>query len=328
MQHPSGISTEFTPPTTGDRNQGVMAMSIPGACWAALSAENRLELITDVPLLDGFYRCSRWDAQLTTLDPEVTIREFVRDVEAGKIWPKRFGSGNAYGERNLHGDYLKPPTQYFGAKESQVMARIYDHGAVHDWPMASMRFELQFRKQWANDHWDRLHTRAKTEMASESGSPECEELMVKKALRHHLDLRDTTQWVGKRKPKNWAQKAPTLDWYERLLDTPHEKFKATHRPEATWERAQEVMIEQYGRKCAKQLLVDMAKSGSSYTDQCSVLGVKIASMLKPEDLLELLAVLPDDQANETRKVFHELTGIAGDFVDEIDDLKGAKPPRG
>jgi hypothetical protein len=51
-------------------------------------------------------------------------------------------------------------------------------------------------------------------------------------------------------------------------------------------------------------------------------------MLKPEDLLELLAVLPDDQANETRKVFHELTGIAGDFVDEIDDLKGAKPPRG
>jgi hypothetical protein len=328
MQHPSGISTEFTPPSTGDRNQGVMAVSIPGACWGALSAERRLELISDVPLLEGFYRCSRWDAQLTTLDPEVTVREFVRDVEEGKIWPKRFGSGNAYGDRNLHGDYLKPPTQYFGAKESNVMARIYDHGAVHDWPIASLRFELQFRKQWANDHWDRLLKRAKIEMESESGEPECEERTVKQALKAHLDLRDTTKWVGKRKPKNWAQEAPELDWYQRLLAVPHDRLKATHRPEATWQRAQEVMIEQYGRKCAKQLLVDMAKDGTKYTDQCSVLGIKLAAMLKPEDLLELLAVLPEDQAEETRKVFHALTGIASDFVDEIDDIKGRKHPRG
>ena len=151
---------------------------------------------------------------------------------------------------------------------------------------------------------------------------------MKQALKAHLDLRDTSKWAGKRKPKNWAQEAPELGWYERLLAVPHDRLKATHRPEATWQRAQEVMIEQYGRKCAKQLLVDMAKDGSKYTDQCSVLGIKLAAMLKPEDLLELLAVLPEEQAEETRKVFHALTGIASDFVDEIDEIKGAKPPRG
>ena len=151
---------------------------------------------------------------------------------------------------------------------------------------------------------------------------------MKSALKQHLRLKDTSKWVGKRLPKNWAQSAPDLDWYEEMLDKTHDTLKATHRPVATWERAQELAIEQYGRKCAKQLIVDCAKQGSKFTDQASIFAARMAATMQPEDLLELKEVIPEEQWETLRNQFHDLTGEIAEMVDELVAAKGEKPPRG
>ena len=328
LKHDSGITAEFTPVGKGQRNQGMMAVSLPGQIWGALDALERLVVISDAPQLCGYYRCTRWDAQLTTLDPPLTASEFVKRANEKSLWAVRYGQGMAYGRQNLHNEWIVPPSYYFGARSSNAMARVYDHGQKWGWPVPTLRFELELRKQWANDHFERLHRTATHELEHQAGDIYAEEMSVKSALKQHLKLKDTSKWVGKRLPKNWAQTAPDLGWYEELLDKTHDSLKATHRPVATWERAQELAIEQYGRKCAKQMIVDAAKRGMKFADVASIFAARMAATMQPEDLLELKEVIPEEQWETLRSNFHDLTGEIAELVDEIETAKGAKPPRG
>jgi hypothetical protein len=147
-------------------------------------------------------------------------------------------------------------------------------------------------------------------------------------LKQHLRLKDTSKWTGKRLPKNWAQAAPELPWYEEMLKGTYDTLKATHRPTATWERAQQLAIEQYGRKCVKQMLADSCIGGARWADEACRFAARMAATLQPEDLLELKEVVPQEHWEKLRKEFHELTGEIADLVEEIETKKGAKPPRG
>jgi len=328
VKHDSGISVEFTPNGSNARNQGTMAISVPGQAWGALDALERLVVISDVGELPGYYRCTRWDAQLTTLDPPMNAEEFVRRADEKSIWAVRYGQGMAYGRKNLHNEWLQQPSYYFGARGSNAMARVYDHGVKWRWPMPTLRFELELRKQWANDHFSRLQRTAGHELTTDGGDLYAEEMSVKSALKQHLKLKDTSKWVGKRLPKNWAQTAPDLGWYDELLDKTHDPLKATHRAAATWERAQELAIEQYGRKCAKQMLLDCWQQGSHFTDQAVLFAARMAATMQPEDLLELKEVIPQEEWEALRHKFHVLTGDIAEMIDEAEAEKGAKPPRG
>ena len=327
-EHSSGMTIEFTPEGGGKRNQGLMAVSLPGQVWGSLDALERLVVLADVPSLNGYYRCTRWDAQLTTLDPPVSIEEFVELADSKKIWAVRCGQGQPYGKKNMHNEWVTPPSYYFGAKGSPAMARVYDHGAKWQWPVPSLRFELQLRKQWANDHFDRLRRTADHELSNQAGDLRAEELCVKSALKQHLKLKDTSKWTGKRLPKNWAQTAPELPWYEEMLQGTYDTLKATHKPVATWERSQQLAVEQYGRKCAKQMLLDCARTGTKFTEQAAMFAARMAATMQPEDLLELKEVIPQEQWPKLREDFHELTGGIADAVEELEAAKGAKPPRG
>ena len=44
-----------------------------------------------------------------------------------------------------------------------------------------------------------------------------EETTVKDALMQHADLKDTSMWAGRSKPRNWASQAPRPDWYAEML---------------------------------------------------------------------------------------------------------------
>lgn len=328
LKHDSGMSCEFTPEGKGQRNQGLMAINLPGQVWGAMEALERLIVIADVGELAGYYRCTRWDAQLTTLSAPITAEQFVQRANEKSLWAVRYGQGMAYGRQNLHNDWIIPPSYYFGARGSNAMARVYDHGAKWRWPVPSLRFELELRKQWANDHFSRLQRTANQELENEAGDLYAEEISVKSALKQHLRLKDTSKWVGKRLPKNWAQTAPDLDWYEELLDKTHDTLKATHKPVATWERAQELAIEQYGRKCAKQMIVDCAKRGMPFHEVASIFAARMAATMQPEDLLDLKEVIPEEQWETLRNNFHDLTGEIAEMVDELQLAKKGNPPRG
>jgi hypothetical protein len=87
-------------------------------------------------------------------------------------------------------------------------------------------------------------------------------------------------------------------------------------------------VEQYGRKCAKQMLLDCATTGTQFTEQAAVFAARMAATMQPEDLLELKEVIPPEQWDTLRSNFHDLTGGIADAVEELEAEKGAKPPRG
>ena len=326
LQHDTGIVTEFSSTVPTHQSAGMQVITIPGAVWGALTALDRLELITDVSCLNGFYHCTRWDAQLTVLDHQPDIYEILRLVKDGYIWPKRYANKEEKGKKNYLDEYTQSPTQYFGSTQSNAYVRIYDHGIKHKWDSSSVRFEVQLRKQWADDHFRRLLKRANTEMRGDDGDLHMEEMTVKQTLQQHCDLRDTSKWVGKKRPKNWAQDAPAVDWYAKLMDVSHDTLKATHRQAVTWERATEVMIEQYGRKVAKQLLCEMVDRDLQFPDVSVGLTSRLMAKLQPEDLLELLAVFPSETADSIRERFHALEAFGYKYQEDLDAFERRKHP--
>lgn len=328
LNHDSGLTLEFTPPEDEARNSGIVVVTLPGQIWGALDAQNRCELITDVKCLPGYYRCTRWDAQMTVLNPPLLVGEFVDLVSQGVVWPVRYGVGNPWTKRNLHGDHVEPPTQYFGAKDSMVLARVYDHGAKWKWPVPSMRFEVQFRKTWADDHFRRLETQCGIAWKSDTGVEEVEQDLVKKALRQHLDLRDTSKWAGKKKPKNWAQSAPKLDWYDRLLNTTDDPLKASYKPATDVHRAREVMCGQYGPKTLLSVVAESWANNEDYDEVAMNLIGQMAQHLKPEHFDQLRDLVPEKAYEAAAGFLRHAQQWGAVYGEHFDSFEGAKPPRG
>ena len=151
-------------------------------------------------------------------------------------------------KRDKDGLLLEPPTQYFGSPQSNVRLRIYDHGAKHDWQIPSLRVEAQLRKDVADQHFRRLHTRCSTEVDADPLFVCQEEETVKDTLKQHAVLKDTSKWEGRKKPRKWAQEAPEAPWWEEMLSHTADPLTLTHRAELDWDKTIDALMEQYGRK--------------------------------------------------------------------------------
>ena len=194
--HGSGISLEMTPLDSKKTTAGCGLLVLPGAAWGSLTAAERRDLIIDIGDWPGFYRTTRWDPQITVLNPPITIQEVIEEVAAGRLWAARFQSQMPWEKRDKDGLLLEPPTQYFGSPQSNVRLRIYDHGAKHDWQIPSLRVEAQLRKDVADQHFRRLHTRCSTEVDADPLFVCQEEETVKDTLKQHAVLKDTSKWEG------------------------------------------------------------------------------------------------------------------------------------
>jgi hypothetical protein len=315
--HPSGLAFEMTPPdATGDgghqaRNAGVALLNLPGQIWGSLDAAERGRLLSDLRRWPGFYHCTRWDAQITILNPEVGAGDVVDQVEKGRLWPLGFGVGNPYGRKNLHGSYVGVPTQYFGGKESRIRARVYDKAAEAGWTIPAVRHELVFRQEPADQHFRRLADRCQAETPLEPLFVTSEERTVKEALDQHLDYRDTSRWEGRPKPKNWAQSAPKVKWWRDALGNLHDPVAVTYRPAADLPRAWEACIAQYGRKVTLRAFIEGMRAGDP-ARPAQEFFLRGAQLWKREDFELLCRELPEVPVEVLKQRFDELLSIAAE----------------
>ena len=129
FSHPSGIAWEMSPDDSQKSTRNCGSLCVPGAAWGALDAAERRDLIIDIYRWPGYYRTTRWDAQITALNPPITIYEIIEQVAAGRLWAARIASQQSWERRDKDGLIIEPPTQYFGSPQSNVRVRFYDHGA-------------------------------------------------------------------------------------------------------------------------------------------------------------------------------------------------------
>lgn len=328
FEHDSGVVVEVTPPKSERKNAGTGLISVPGSVFGALDASERVDLITDVRRMEGFYRCTRWDAQLTVLDPPVSVGEFVDDVSAGKYWPKGYSTARPWGEKTLTGEWKRPPTQYFGSTQSQVMVRVYDHGADKDWERESMRFEIQFRKQWADDHFRRLASRCQLERGKEPLLVEQEELTVKQSLQQHFDLRDTSAVNRSEKPSKWLRKAPKVSWYQELVEAPAGTVEKQYRPAADCYRAREVGCEQYGAKQAMTVFHQAVMNNTDLHEQAYYLFLQMCQHLKKDHVEEIYRMCRTADQEHLASLIKEVTEAGAVYGEHFDSEKPLFSPRG
>jgi hypothetical protein len=305
--HPSGLSWEVSGPDSQKSTANCGSLVIPGACWGALDASERRDLIIDIYKWPGYYRTTRWDAQITALDPPVTIYEIIEHVAAGKLWAARIASQQSWERRDKDGLIIEPPTQYFGSPQSNVRVRIYDHGAKHGWQTPSLRVETQLRKDTADQHFSRLGDRCISESTADPLFVSQEERTVKDALMQHADLKDTTAWAGRPKPRNWASEAPRPDWYAEMLSHTADPLTIAHKAELDWDRTMEACIEQYGRKFFLEISRLALVEERSTADVLEDFYVNCAKKLKRGDDALLASVLPAGRKKVARQLIRNAT---------------------
>ena len=314
--HQSGVTIESSPLDSARTTRGTAAVSLSGSVWGALDAWERACLLRDITQWPGYYHCTRWDAQITVLNPPLTVEQIVRDVEEGRLWAAGFSQQNPWGQRKSDGSFVSPPTQYFGSPQSNIRLRVYDHGAAHGWSLPSLRVEAQIRKRYANDHTLRLARRCLEERETPPLLVTAEERTVKDALAQHADFRDTSRWAGREKPTKWRQTAPKSPWWDEILQHRGSPTQLSHKPAVTLERAAAACRLQYGRKLSKYWLVTIGKFGFSWNMGLLMFMLECAEHLKPEDLLELLSYCEtEEQKERMRKEFHYLTEKSDEWLE-------------
>lgn len=298
--HPSGIQWEMSLADSSKSTKGCGSLILNGATWGSLDAAERRDLIVDIYKWPGYFRTTRWDAQITTLNPPKTIYEIIEDVAAGRLWAARIASQQSWSRRDKDGGLVEPPTQYFGSPQSNVRVRIYDHGAKHDWQIPSLRVETQLRKDTANQHFERLGSRCLSEVNADPLFVTQEELTVKDALMQHADLKDTSAWAGRPKPRNWASEAPRPDWYAEMLQHKADPLTIAHKAELDWDKTMQAMVEQYGRKFFLWTYREAISRGMDEQELLGMLLLRCASKLKKGDGDLLASQVPADVAAQAR----------------------------
>lgn len=273
--HDSGVQIELTPPDLDKRNAGTGILTVPGAVFAALAPQERLELYREVYGMPGYFRCTRFDTQFTVLEPPVNIYDFLDSCLRQDYWVRGYSQSQPYIRLDKAGNHVIAPTMYFGAPDSPSRVRIYDHGAKWGWDVETMRFEIQQRKRNANDTFRSLMKQTADEDTNAPALLVKEAMLVMSVSREKLDLRDTSQIDRQALGPKWLRQAPPVAWYSELVATAGEPVERQARPQSTLEQSIAASTEQYGGNigahCLRAMAVEgctLKQAGESYAMRC------------------------------------------------------------
>ena len=323
--HPSGVSLEVSDADSHLSTKGLALLTIPGSAWGSLDGSERRDLIVDIYKWNGYFRTTRWDPQITILNPRISIQEIIEEVAAGKLWAARFTSQQSWGQRDISGSLKESPTQYFGSTQSDIRLRLYDHGVKHGWRVPSLRVEAQLRGEPADQHFARLGRRCYEERHAEPIFVCMEETTVKDALSQHADMRDTSRWEGRPKPRNWRRDAPRPEWWDEMLSHKADPLSISHRADVDWDTTMAALKEQYGRKLFLWSRKEAATKGKSTAEVLDEFVVSCASKLKKGDDELLAAQVPGLNKKACRESVRKAQRIAALWAEGLEDPKVSNP---
>ena len=168
-------------------------------------------------LLDsyGIYRITRLDIQQTTCTKKFLTPWWITafDVGALRVIGKKFYEPR--GKKVSSDDYPSGATIYHGARTSERFARQYDKHKKAEIGPPRRRDEIEIKGDSSRRLWSELmDDLALGEQLGESRGARLHSFS-KAAIRAYLPIRDTSRWLGKELPKNWAQLAEEpMNWSE------------------------------------------------------------------------------------------------------------------
>ena len=151
-----------------------------------------------------------------------------------------------------------------------------------------------------------------------------EELTVSAALNQHLDYRDTSRWAGGRKPKNWAQSAKRVQWWDQMLSERGDPLAISYHRENTLDQSVDRMIEQYGRKFALWILHRAGEDGHAVTDLLIHTFARCVARTREEDVAALLEEMQPKDRQRVQRWLRKLQSEASVVAERMEPPQGGE----
>ena len=214
----AGLRLDWTRPDGEGANKGFFCLQVKGEWFAQANGEATTDFL-ELLAAYGIYRVTRLDIQQTVCTRKYLTPWFINAFEVGALRMVGRRYFEPRGTKAAGDVYPAGATIYHGARTSERFARQYDkHKAAGVGP-PRRRDEIEIKGDSCRRLWDELLE--DQVLAEQQGEDKATRLhsFSKSAIRAYMPIRDTSRWLGKELPKNWAQIAEEpMNWAELFTD--------------------------------------------------------------------------------------------------------------
>lgn len=210
----AGIRMDWTKLGGEGPNAGYFCIQVKGEWFDQADGETAADLIQ---LCDayGTYRITRIDIQQTIVTRKYLTPWWITAFDAGalRVIGKKYYEPR--GKKSGSDMYPAGATLYHGSRTSERFARQYDRHKKVDVGPPRRRDEIEIKGDSSRALWAELvEALGQCEQTGQLRGDRLAEFS-KSAIRAYLPIRDTSRWLGKPLPKDWAQYAEEpMNWKE------------------------------------------------------------------------------------------------------------------
>lgn len=218
IDNAAGLRLDWTKVNGEGANKGYFCLQVKGEWFEKADGEVICDFFAFLAAY-GIYRVTRIDIQQTVTTKKYLTPWWISAFDAGalRVIGKKFYEPR--GRKSAADDYPAGATLYHGSRTSERFARQYDrHKKVDEGP-PRRRDEIEIKGDSSRRLWaELLDDLAQGEQLGEDRSTRLHSFS-KSAIRAYLPIRDTSRWLGKQLPKDWAQYAEEpMNWTDLFKD--------------------------------------------------------------------------------------------------------------
>ena len=214
----AGLRLDWTPLAGEGVNKGYFCLQVKGEWFDKADASVTADFL-ELLAAYGIYRVTRIDIQQTVLTKRHLTAWWIKGFDSGNLRVIGKKCYEPRGKKSSADDYPAGATLYHGARTSERFARQYDRHKKAKIGPPRRRDEIEIKGDSCRRLWDELL--AEMVEAEQQGENRGVRLAAfsKRAIRAYLPIRDTSRWVGRELPKDWAQYAEEpMNWTDLFTD--------------------------------------------------------------------------------------------------------------
>lgn len=208
----AGLRLDWTPLGGEGANKGFFCLQVKGEWFDKADASVTADFL-ELLAAYGIYRVTRIDIQQTVETKRYLTPWWIKGFDSGnlRVVGKRYYEPR--GRKVGSDDYPAGATVYHGVRTSERFARQYDRHKKAGIGPPRRRDEIEIKGESCRRLWDELlEDMSQGEQQGENRGVRLA-AFSKRAIRAYLPIRDTSRWVGRDLPKDWAQYAEEpMNW--------------------------------------------------------------------------------------------------------------------
>ena len=328
----AGLRLDWTRPGEEGVNEGFFCLQVKGEWFDQADGETQADFLQ---LLDayGVYRVTRIDLQQTIPTRKFLTPWWIRAFENGEL--KVVGK-NVYeprGKKAGADEYPKGATLYHGSRTSERFSRQYDRHKKANCGPPRRRDEVELKGRTARDCWDELlNDLVEGERQGETRSSRLW-AFTKKSIRAYLPIRDTSRWVGRDLPKNWAAMSKEPNSWSALFSEEAKSIQKAPRRVTSMLKSYQYANANFGAAVAAKVCQDILDWELEGYAEWEAMEQAFAGIVldfvngaNEDRVEEFFQEMPPKNRDHLRTRWMDLVRMGGDKVDIDRDAQAAKSP--